>query len=184
MPAQGSLALRVAALARDAERVKVVVLEVTAPFAEVRAGTELIAKARRKQLLLFTKKKDGYYLVSVNGKKGWIAETDVRPVEITVKTDAGAEPPAKAPPKAEKLPPGTLVSPDGTLHVALGADGSVTARTSTQDLGTGQRTVTAIVVAEVLGLEPRAPQITLLFGESPFGARMMPARSAHSATSS
>src|SRR5262249_25501498 len=52
--------------------------------------------------------------------------------------------------------------------VTIAADGSVTAQTSTQDLGTGQRTVTAAVVAEILGLEPG--QITLKFGESPLGA--------------
>jgi xanthine dehydrogenase YagR molybdenum-binding subunit len=51
--------------------------------------------------------------------------------------------------------------------ITIAADGSVTARTSTQDLGTGQRTVTAIVTAEILGLEPE--QIQLQFGESPFG---------------
>ena len=52
--------------------------------------------------------------------------------------------------------------------ITITADGSVTARTSTQDLGTGERTVTAIVTAEILGLEPG--QITLQFGESDFGA--------------
>ncbi len=52
--------------------------------------------------------------------------------------------------------------------VTIHADGSVVARTSTQDLGTGQRTVTALVTAEILGLEPG--QITLEFGESTFGA--------------
>jgi xanthine dehydrogenase YagR molybdenum-binding subunit len=52
--------------------------------------------------------------------------------------------------------------------ITITADGSVTARTSTQDLGTGQRTVTAIVTAEILGLEPE--QITLQFGESLNGA--------------
>jgi xanthine dehydrogenase YagR molybdenum-binding subunit len=51
--------------------------------------------------------------------------------------------------------------------VTITADGSVTARTSTQDLGTGQRTVTALVTAEILGLEPE--NITLQFGESDFG---------------
>jgi xanthine dehydrogenase YagR molybdenum-binding subunit len=51
--------------------------------------------------------------------------------------------------------------------VTVAADGSVTAETSTQDLGTAQRTVTAIVVAELLGLEPGA--ITLKFGESQLG---------------
>jgi xanthine dehydrogenase YagR molybdenum-binding subunit len=52
--------------------------------------------------------------------------------------------------------------------VIIAADGSVTARSSTQDLGTGQRTVTAVVVAEVLGLQPE--QITVQIGESNFGA--------------
>ncbi|HTU90970.1 MAG TPA: xanthine dehydrogenase family protein molybdopterin-binding subunit [Gemmataceae bacterium] len=52
--------------------------------------------------------------------------------------------------------------------VIITADGSVTARTSTQDLGTGQRTVTALITAEILGLEPE--QIALQFGESPNGA--------------
>src|SRR5262249_50281947 len=51
--------------------------------------------------------------------------------------------------------------------VMIAADGSVTAQTSTQDLGTAQRTVTAVVVAEILGLEPG--QITMLIGESPYG---------------
>jgi xanthine dehydrogenase YagR molybdenum-binding subunit len=51
--------------------------------------------------------------------------------------------------------------------ILISSDGSVTAQTSTQDLGTAQRTVTAIVAAEILGLEPG--QITLKFGESPFG---------------
>ena len=40
-------------------------------------------------------------------------------------------------------------------------------QSSTQDLGTGQRTVTAIVVAEILGLEPS--DITVQIGESQFG---------------
>jgi xanthine dehydrogenase YagR molybdenum-binding subunit len=52
--------------------------------------------------------------------------------------------------------------------ITIHADGSVGARTSSQDLGTGQRTVTALVTAEILGLEPE--QITLQFGESEYGA--------------
>jgi xanthine dehydrogenase YagR molybdenum-binding subunit len=51
--------------------------------------------------------------------------------------------------------------------VLVSSDGSVTAQTSTQDLGTAQRTVTAIVVAEVLGLAPS--DITLKIGESTYG---------------
>jgi xanthine dehydrogenase YagR molybdenum-binding subunit len=52
--------------------------------------------------------------------------------------------------------------------VSIAQDGSVTARTSTQDLGTGQRTVTAVVVAEILGLQPE--QITVQLGDSAYGA--------------
>jgi xanthine dehydrogenase YagR molybdenum-binding subunit len=51
--------------------------------------------------------------------------------------------------------------------VIIAADGSVTARSSTQDLGTGQRTVTAVVVAEILGLQPS--QVTVQIGESSYG---------------
>ena len=40
-------------------------------------------------------------------------------------------------------------------------------RTSTQDLGTGQRTVTAIVAAEILGLEPERHHARI--GESQYG---------------
>lgn len=51
--------------------------------------------------------------------------------------------------------------------VTINRDGSVLVQASTQDLGTGQRTVEAIVVAEVLGLRPE--QITVQIGESQFG---------------
>jgi xanthine dehydrogenase YagR molybdenum-binding subunit len=51
--------------------------------------------------------------------------------------------------------------------VVISRDGTVTAQTSTQDLGTGQRTVTAIVVAEILGLGPA--DIVTVIGESPLG---------------
>src|SRR5581483_5191037 len=52
-------------------------------------------------------------------------------------------------------------------YVTISRDGSVAAETSTQDLGTGQRTVTAIVVAEILGLEPGDVHTTI--GESNLG---------------
>jgi xanthine dehydrogenase YagR molybdenum-binding subunit len=51
--------------------------------------------------------------------------------------------------------------------VRITKDGSVTAETSTQDLGTAQRTVTAIVAAEILGLNPT--DVTVHLGESQFG---------------
>jgi xanthine dehydrogenase YagR molybdenum-binding subunit len=52
--------------------------------------------------------------------------------------------------------------------VIISRDGSVTAESSTQDLGTGQRTVTAVVVAEILGLQPT--DIITKLGESQLGA--------------
>jgi xanthine dehydrogenase YagR molybdenum-binding subunit len=51
--------------------------------------------------------------------------------------------------------------------VTISSDGSVLVESSTQDLGTGQRTVLAIVAAEVLGLDPK--DITVKIGESPLG---------------
>jgi xanthine dehydrogenase YagR molybdenum-binding subunit len=51
--------------------------------------------------------------------------------------------------------------------VTITSDGSVLVESSTQDLGTGQRTVLPIVVAEILGLEVK--DITARIGESPFG---------------
>jgi len=51
--------------------------------------------------------------------------------------------------------------------VRIAANGSVTAESSTQDLGTGQRGVTAIIVAEILGLN--IEDITIRIGESNLG---------------
>jgi xanthine dehydrogenase YagR molybdenum-binding subunit len=56
---------------------------------------------------------------------------------------------------------------DNDHSVTIHRDGSVLVRCSTQDLGTAQRTLDAIVVAEVLGLDPR--QITVEIGESQYG---------------
>jgi xanthine dehydrogenase YagR molybdenum-binding subunit len=53
------------------------------------------------------------------------------------------------------------------IHVTISSDGSVLVTCSTQDLGTGERTVLAIIVAEVLGLEVK--DITVKIGESPYG---------------
>jgi xanthine dehydrogenase YagR molybdenum-binding subunit len=52
-------------------------------------------------------------------------------------------------------------------NVTISRDGSVVIQASTQDLGTAQRTVEAIVAAEVLGLEVN--QITVQIGESQYG---------------
>jgi xanthine dehydrogenase YagR molybdenum-binding subunit len=57
--------------------------------------------------------------------------------------------------------------PPNECSVVISRDGKVTALSSTQDLGTGQRTVTAIVVAEILGLEPG--DIITRIGESQYG---------------
>jgi xanthine dehydrogenase YagR molybdenum-binding subunit len=52
--------------------------------------------------------------------------------------------------------------------VVITRDGTVTAETSSQDLGTGLRTVDALVVAEILGLEPS--DIVMKVGESNLGS--------------
>jgi S1-C subfamily serine protease/Tfp pilus assembly protein PilF len=67
-------------------------VEVKAPSAEVQSGDEVIATVRRGDVLPFTRKTDGYYLVTVNGKKGWIRREDVREVGAA----AGAPPDAPA----------------------------------------------------------------------------------------
>lgn len=54
------------------------------------------------------------------------------------------------------------------VNVTISSDGSVLVTCSTQDLGTGQRTVMAIIVAEILGLQ--VGDLTVKVGESPFGA--------------
>jgi xanthine dehydrogenase YagR molybdenum-binding subunit len=51
--------------------------------------------------------------------------------------------------------------------ITIAKDGSVTAKTSTQDLGTAQRTVTAIVTAEILGMMPT--DVIVNIGESQYG---------------
>ncbi len=57
--------------------------------------------------------------------------------------------------------------PANPTKVTISADGSVLVQSGSQDLGTAQRTVTAIIVAEILGLQPR--DITVQLGESTFG---------------
>ncbi len=56
---------------------------------------------------------------------------------------------------------------DNEVKITISRDGSVMAESSTKDLGTGQRTVNAVVAAEVLGLNPG--DITIRIGESPYG---------------
>jgi xanthine dehydrogenase YagR molybdenum-binding subunit len=62
---------------------------------------------------------------------------------------------------------GGSAGPPNDVDVVIASDGSVTVRSSTQDLGTAQRGVNAIVTAEILGLQPG--DITVQIGESPFG---------------
>jgi xanthine dehydrogenase YagR molybdenum-binding subunit len=57
--------------------------------------------------------------------------------------------------------------PNNPTKVTISADGSVLVQSSSQDLGTAQRTVTAIIVAEILGLQVR--DITVQLGESIHG---------------
>ncbi len=49
-------------------------------------------------------------------------------------------------------------------HCEIGSDGSVVMRCGTQDIGTGNRTIMAMVVAETLGLEVN--QVTIELGDS------------------
>jgi xanthine dehydrogenase YagR molybdenum-binding subunit len=53
------------------------------------------------------------------------------------------------------------------INVTISSDGSVLVTSSTQDLGTGERTVLAIITAEMLGLDVK--DITVKMGESPYG---------------
>jgi xanthine dehydrogenase YagR molybdenum-binding subunit len=57
--------------------------------------------------------------------------------------------------------------PNNDVKVSISNDGSVMVQSSTQDLGTAERTVLAIVVAEILGLE--VSNITVRIGESQYG---------------
>ncbi|HEX5269957.1 MAG TPA: xanthine dehydrogenase family protein molybdopterin-binding subunit [Gemmataceae bacterium] len=62
---------------------------------------------------------------------------------------------------------GGQASRPNDVAVTVSSDGSVLVESSTQDLGTGERTVLAIVVAEVLGLQPH--DVTIRIGESQYG---------------
>jgi xanthine dehydrogenase YagR molybdenum-binding subunit len=62
---------------------------------------------------------------------------------------------------------GAAGGPNNDVNVTVSSDGSVLIESSTQDLGTGERTVLAIIAAEVLGLEPK--DITIRIGESQYG---------------
>jgi xanthine dehydrogenase YagR molybdenum-binding subunit len=57
--------------------------------------------------------------------------------------------------------------PINDVTVGISSDGSVLITSSTQDLGTGQRTVLAIVIAEILGLDVK--DVTVRIGDSPYG---------------
>ena len=59
-------------------------------------------------------------------------------------------------------------NPGNDATITISRDGSVAVDSSTQDLGTGMRTVAAIVAAEILGLE--VPDINVRIGDSALGA--------------
>src|SRR5262249_3717354 len=63
-----------------------------------------VATVSRGEVLPFTKKTDDYYLVTVNGKKGWIKREAVREVEVSAGgPDAWVEvPPGPAPAVIDK----------------------------------------------------------------------------------
>ena len=58
---------------------------------------------------------------------------------------------------------GGMGSRPNDVEVTISSDGSVLVRCSTQDLGTGERTVLPIIVAEVLGLSVK--DVTVRIGE-------------------
>ncbi|MBV9122590.1 MAG: xanthine dehydrogenase family protein molybdopterin-binding subunit, partial [Planctomycetes bacterium] len=62
---------------------------------------------------------------------------------------------------------GGMGSRPNDVDVTISSDGSVLVRSSTQDLGPGERTVLPIIMAEVLGLN--VADITVQIGESTFG---------------
>src|SRR5262249_24449230 len=76
---------------------KKMAVQVTANSAEVQTGDQVVATVRRGQVLPFTKKTDDYYLVTVNGKKGWIKKEAVREVEAAEGNDAQANEVAPGP---------------------------------------------------------------------------------------
>jgi xanthine dehydrogenase YagR molybdenum-binding subunit len=53
------------------------------------------------------------------------------------------------------------------ITITISSDGSVLAQSSTQDLGTGQRTVMPIITAEILGLDVK--DVAVHIGESQYG---------------
>lgn len=53
-------------------------------------------------------------------------------------------------------------------HCEIASDGSVVMRVGTQDIGTGERTLVAMVTADALGLEPS--QVTSEIGDTQYGA--------------
>jgi xanthine dehydrogenase YagR molybdenum-binding subunit len=58
-------------------------------------------------------------------------------------------------------------APGNQVTITIDSNGGVLIQSSTQDLGTGERTVLPITAAEALGLEVK--DITVRIGESPFG---------------
>ncbi|MCG3135592.1 MAG: putative xanthine dehydrogenase molybdenum-binding subunit XdhA [Planctomycetes bacterium] len=56
-----------------------------------------------------------------------------------------------------------------TVLVTVHRDGSVEVTNGAQDIGTGTRTVLAVIVAEVLGMDPHAVRVNLGRTEWPFG---------------
>jgi hypothetical protein len=84
---------------------KEVRVQVPAPSAEVQAGDKVVATVRRGEVLPFTKKTEDYYLVVVDGKKGWRKREAAREVEVPVRgPDAPATevPPGPAPAVIDK----------------------------------------------------------------------------------
>jgi tetratricopeptide (TPR) repeat protein/S1-C subfamily serine protease len=107
---------------------KEVRVQVTAASAEVKAGDEVVATVRRGEVLPFTKKTDDYYLVLVNGKKGWIKREAVREVEVTAGRQgapASELPPGPAPADIDKETRRLVKQATAYLRVRLADDKTV-----------------------------------------------------------
>jgi tetratricopeptide (TPR) repeat protein len=108
---------------KKSQPTKQVRVEVTAASAEVRTGDKVITTVTRGQVLPFTKKSDEYYLVIVNGEKGWIKKEAVREVEVVSDTPGIEVPPGPAPAAIDKDRAHKVKQATAYLRVRL-ADGN------------------------------------------------------------
>jgi hypothetical protein len=86
-------------------------VKVTAESAEILSGDDVIAECKQGSLLEYIKKNEEHFLVVVNGKKGWIKQTDAKLVTVEENNAEGSN--AKVP------EPGKQTSPDGSIEITV-----------------------------------------------------------------